>query len=756
KSNTKHKQASSISARIVLPQKRCYNRRNSAATIDAATRLEPTWQTDRPGQRQTLNARAPPDPWPELADASTRRPQRSASRVRTHARTHAARSLAGALAREVNGGGGGVCASGRSPARTGSENTMVTVCAASATGDVANTLQSSGALGFAWTVGGWIGTVTAALIVALVAFIFVYRMAKKDKAPAGYKLPPEFRSNIPVVGNFIGFASDPLGFVRQGYKECGNIFTIDMVAEKCTFLIGADAHKVFFEATDEEMDQARPYRFMKPIFGKGVVYDSPLKKRRQQMRALGRSLRPSVIKTYPPMIAAEVKSYLDSRWGDSGTVDLHKAFAELIINTASATLLGPEIRGEMFQEMSTLYAHLDNGLTPISVFFPNAPTAAHKSRDHARIEISALFSRILERRRADPEAAEKRSDMIKTLMEFTYSDGTKFTDDEIAGMILAALFAGQHTSSIVSTWSLLFLLEDKRNKGAKVFEKILDEIASLEEKPGLFASGDVPHDVVKEEVELYKVVKEAIRLHPPLIMLMREVMKPITMPDGTYIPAGHRAMVSNAIAQRLPEVFENPDEFDPSRWDDFNIAKLKPYSFIGFGAGLHTCMGESFAFMQVRTILTVILSTYELDLVTPFPEADYEAMVVPPKGPNMVRFKRRETPLSASRKVEPKVPKAPKAAAADSKIDEPSNAAEESKAEFTLEEIAKHNTKEDLWIIVKDRVFDVTTYLDLHQGGDNAIINFGGRDATEAVAGPQHPSTVPTLLERYHIGNVKK
>lgn len=76
--------------------------------------------------------------------------------------------------------------------------------------------------------------------------------------------------------------------------------------------------------------------------------------------------------------------------------------------------------------------------------------------------------------------------------------------------------------------------------------------------------------------------------------------------------------------------------------------------------------------------------------------------------------------------------------------------------EFTLEEIAKHNRKGDLWIIVKDRVFDVSNYLDVHQGGDNAILKWGGADATDAVAGPQHPTTVPTLLERYCIGKVKK
>jgi len=581
---------------------------------------------------------------------------------------------------------------------------------------------------------------------AIVVAIVSIRLWRADRAPKGMKLPPVFSSGIPVFGNFIEFARDPLGFVEKGRKKCGKVFTIDMVAEKCTFLIGAEAHKVFFEASDEELDQSSVYSFMTPIFGRGIVYDCSLKKRRQQMRALAGSLRPSFMKTYAPMIAKETHKFLEKNWGDSGTVNINKSFADLVIMTASTTLLGPEVRGEMFNEMSHLYEQLDKGLQPLSIFFPHAPTSEHRNRDTARVEISALFSKIIKKRRYDVEAASKNTDVIQKLMDFKYSDGSRFTDDEITGMIIATLFAGQHTSSIVSTWSLLFLLEDAKSKGAVWMNKVLDELASLEEVPGSFAVGEaLDHTIVGEEQELYKVVKEAIRMHPPLIMLMRRVMSPLTMSDGTYIPAGHRAMVSNAIAQRLPEVFPNPNEFDPSRWDDFNIAKLPKYSFIGFGAGIHTCMGEPFAFMQVKTILSVILSKYELELVTPFPEPDFTAMVVPPKGPNMVRFKRRENPLRKG------VAKVPRNHISEKQVDP----VDDSKTLFTVEEVAAHNTKGNLWIIVKGKVYDVTNYIDLHQGGDAALINWGGKDATEAVYGPQHPSTVATLLNRFEIGHLK-
>lgn len=67
----------------------------------------------------------------------------------------------------------------------------------------------------------------------------------------------------------------------------------------------------------------------------------------------------------------------------------------------------------------------------------------------------------------------------------------------------------------------------------------------------------------------------------------------------------------------------------------------KPFSFIGFGGGRHGCMGTNFAYLQIKTILSIMLRNFEMELVDPFPEADYTSMVVGPK-PCRIHFRRRQ------------------------------------------------------------------------------------------------------------------
>ena len=74
---------------------------------------------------------------------------------------------------------------------------------------------------------------------------------------------------------------------------------------------------------------------------------------------------------------------------------------------------------------------------------------------------------------------------------------------------------------------------------------------------------------------------------------------------------------------------------------------------------------------------------------------------------------------------------------------------------YTKEEVAKHNRGDDAWIIIDKKVYDITTYVDEHPGGEIILKNVGG-DATEGAHGPQHPASMWDVLTTYYIGDLKE
>lgn len=467
--------------------------------------------------------------------------------------------------------------------------------------------------------------VCAVLLIA--AFLLFSRLKKRPS-----NSPPSAYVGIPILGNYIEFAKNPINFIEICRKKYGSIYTVPMLHKKLTFLVGPEVSAPFFKLGDEFMSQPEVYGFMVPVFGKGVVYDAEPKKRMQQMQHAAQGLKSHRLKVYVPKIEMETLQYI-KRWGESGEINILQALSELTILTASRCLHGDEVREGMFDEVAKTFHDLDKGVTPLSFFFPNAPTESHRIRDRAREEMVRIFSKVIrERREKGTEGASERTDLLQVFMDLEYKEGGGLTDDQIVGLLIALLFAGQHTSSITSTWALMFIIFHP-----KCLEKV------LEEQERVLKTVPFDFDSVAQMEYLQNCVKETLRLHPPLIMLMRMALQDVetTTADGQkyIIPEGDIVVTSPAAASRLSSVFKNPNSFEPERFEPERNEQKPPYAYLGFGAGMHACIGQQFGLLQVKTILSVLLRNYKFEPVEKdFPEPDYTAMVVGPKNHLRIRY----------------------------------------------------------------------------------------------------------------------
>ncbi|KAG0359894.1 Lanosterol 14-alpha-demethylase [Podila minutissima] len=430
--------------------------------------------------------------------------------------------------------------------------------------------------------------------------------------------PPEVPYWIPYLGSAIQFSVNPLKFYAENREKYGDVFTYTMVGRKFTVCLGTEGNNFVFNAKLADVSAEESYKpLTTPVFGKGVVYDCPNHMLMEQKKFVKWGMSNDAFRAYVPEIEEETRNYFQ-RWNNKvgGRGDLFTAMGELIINTASRTLMGPEIRALMDESVAQVYHDLDDGFQPINMFFEWLPLPSYFRRDKAHLKMRNIFKKVIEERRANN--VTDKTDMLQSLMNQTYKDGTPFTDNPD-------------------------LVKDL-----------------LEEQKSVLGSVDAPlnFDAMKNMTLLDNVIRETLRLRPPIIMILRKVIRPITFPGTDYvIPKGNYIAASPIATQVDERFYKNAKAFEPSRWENIveeETGESVDYGFgkiagggarnpnLPFGAGRHRCIGETFAYVQLKTVISTFVRMYDLSLTEKgMPGSDFTKMFVQPVLPVEINYKPR-------------------------------------------------------------------------------------------------------------------
>ncbi len=438
---------------------------------------------------------------------------------------------------------------------------------------------------------------------------------------------PELAGGWPLLGHLAQFQKDPVSTLHRGWRDHGEIFRLRLGPRDLVLFVGPEAHDFYFRASDDELDAKAVYQFTVPIFGRGVAYDVAPEIMSEQLGFLFPALGAPSMRRFVRLMLKETSDFADGL-GEEGEIDLPSAMNRLTVNIASHCLLGREVREQVDEGFADAYHDLQKGINTLGFFLPRLPTAAHRSRDRARRRVAALFGEIMAERRRTDAAPE---DFMQALMHARYKDGRALSDDEITGILLTVLFAGQHTSAVLATWTGLELMA-----APSYVARLRDEIEEV------YAQGEeLSLASLKRQTVMENAVRECERLHPPLILLVRKVLKPLRFGDYD-VPAGALAMVSPAVSHRLPDVFADPERFHPDRFaPPASEDRQHRYALIGFGGGKHLCMGKHFAIAQLKAIWTVLLDRFDWFLDTEMPAPNYGSWVTGPEEPCRVRYRRR-------------------------------------------------------------------------------------------------------------------
>jgi sterol 14alpha-demethylase len=366
-------------------------------------------------------------------------------------------------------------------------------------------------------------------------------------------------------------------------------------------------------------------------------------------------------KSYVGLISNEVTDFVkrSPKFGStSGTVNVPKAMAELTIYTASRSLQGKEVRAKFDSTFADLYHDLDMGFAPINFMLPWAPLPHNRARDRAQKRMAETYMEIIRERRAAGGKQEKdEEDMIWNLMGCVYKNGTPVPDKEVAHMMIALLMAGQHSSSSTSAWIMLRLATRP-----DIQEELLAEQKAI-------LGDDLPpltYDNLQKLTLNAKVVKETLRLHAPIHSIIRQVKSPLTIVANTptttkeyFIPTTHRLMSAPGFTSRQEQYFPKAMLWEPHRWDEGHplaykgqekeeyedygygmISKGASSPYLPFGAGRHRCIGEQFAYVQLGTVIAMMVRLLKVEMPEgkSLPETDYSSLFSRPIAPAPVKY----------------------------------------------------------------------------------------------------------------------
>ncbi|XP_049792008.1 cytochrome P450 4C1-like isoform X3 [Schistocerca nitens] len=206
----------------------------------------------------------------------------------------------------------------------------------------------------------------------------------------------------------------------------------------------------------------------------------------------------------------------------------------------------------------------------------------------------------------DDDLGRKRRVAFLDLLLDASEDGQKLDDQELQEEVDTFMFEGHDTTSVAMSWVLVLL-----GHHPDIQEKIFAEQNDIfQDDP---KRRPTAHDLNNMKY-LEMVIKEALRLYPSVPGVSRRVTKEIEV-GGYTVPEGCTIFLNIRQTHRDPDQWPNPECFDPDNFLPDRMQGRHPYAYVPFSAGPRNCIGQKFAILEEKAVLSYVLRNFRLETV---------------------------------------------------------------------------------------------------------------------------------------------
>ncbi|TNE61928.1 MAG: cytochrome P450, partial [Alphaproteobacteria bacterium] len=402
-------------------------------------------------------------------------------------------------------------------------------------------------------------------------------------------------NGMPFFGHTFGMLNDPVALGQRLRQTYGPVYRTRTLFAETVNLCGPEANEFVL------MDKARNFSSEKGwapwigrLFPRGLML-LDFDEHKAHRHIMAAAFKSGPMKGYLERLNDEMPERIKA-WGERGHFAFYPAIKQLSLDMATTVFLGLEPGSDSRAVNKAL-----TDMVAASVGIVRAPlpgTIMARGLKGRRFMVD--FLRALIPTRQDTEG----TDIFTQLCQARDEEGNRFTDQEIIDHMIF-LWMAAHDTITSSVTTLVYELGRQRDWQDKLRAEIR----------GLGLNDDrLPYDKMNDLVLTDYAFKEALRMNPPVPGMPRQTVREVEY-GGHRIPEGTVVGISVVATHRDPEVWPDPDTFDPMRFSPEGGARERHrFAWIPFGGGAHMCLGLHFAYMQAKVIMCHLLPHYDIVL----------------------------------------------------------------------------------------------------------------------------------------------
>jgi cytochrome P450 len=408
-----------------------------------------------------------------------------------------------------------------------------------------------------------------------------------------------------LAGSLLDMGADPLGFLTRCARDYGDLVPLQLGLTPACLVNSPDLIESVLRDR-ETFIKSRGFRVLKTLLGEGLL-TAEGESWFWQRKLAQPVFHQKRIQGYGQIMVDYTSQTLDD-WNDGDTLDIHREMMQLTLRIVMKCIFDKDVdEGQASTVAHALDVAMDwfenkrkQGFL-VWEWFPRPENIRYRQAIAEMDE--AIYALIRERR----ETPDESGDLLTMLMQAEdEATGERMDDKLLRDEVATLMLAGHETTANALSWTWMLL-----SQNPQVWERLHSELESvLQGRPPTI--NDLP-----QLQYTGNVIKESMRLYPPVSLLGREVAEDTTLGDYA-VPKGMVLLLSQWVMHRSPDYFDDAETFRPERWDN-NLEKSLPRGvYFPFGDGPRICIGKGFAQMEASLLLATIAQRFRVEVVPEF------------------------------------------------------------------------------------------------------------------------------------------